>query len=270
MVGSGARSQAPKWRRASASACGTVRSPTSTSVALLGRYQLPQKVATSSRVMASTVSRLPLALRPKGWSSPNTSAVKPRSANAGPRSCSCSSAASRSCLRRSKSFWAKVGRSATSAINASALSRVAVVVCSVTVPCSKLAPVRSPMARNAAWSAMARASRPPAPSSSMMAVRVASPILAAGSASGPVRTTSTASSTGSSWCSTMTSRRPLGRVRSTICGSASRRTGPSAGGVGLAALAVACAPSAGAQARSARAARRRLVRVGRISGTLRR
>ena len=102
-----------------------------------------------------------------GCCSPNTAVANARSAIAGARSRSCCSAVSRTLRTRSSSAVGKLGRSATSANSASALSSCAVGVCSETLLCSQPLVALSSTPRYAAWSAICSAVRVVVPSVSM-------------------------------------------------------------------------------------------------------
>src|SRR5688572_5490622 len=153
-----------------------------------------------------------------------------RSAICGARSLICKSSVSRSFRSRSRSLAGNVGRSATSAKSAIALSSTATGAWSTTVDWSHPLPVPICTPRKASWSAMSREVRRPAPSSSIDAVSVATPALLAGSPSPPVFTTRIMSTRGSSWCSTTRISSPLSSWRRVTGGSVSRPRPGSSGG----------------------------------------
>ena len=84
--------------------------------------------------------------------------------------------------------------------------------------------------RNSAASAMSSALRLPAPSSSIAAVRLATPNWPSGSSPLPAITTRLTWTSGTSCASTTHTGTPLASARFSIGGSVRRATGPSAGG----------------------------------------
>ena len=141
----------------------------------------------------------------------------------------CNMLVSSSVRSRSRSAAGNVGRNATSASNASAGSIRTTGTPTLTDEASyELADV-SVAPRKATSSEISRADRLPAPSSSIAAVRLATPGFPAGSAAAPLRKTRAIRTTGTSCISTSRTSRPLAsRARCTV-GNESVGVGPSAG-----------------------------------------
>src|SRR5476651_2723481 len=131
---------------------------------------------------------------------------------------------------RSRSPGGNDGRSATSAMIGSEASRRATGTCSITVVWSMPAAASRSAPRKSTASAISSDDLLPAPSSSIAAVRLATPNLPGGSSDVPLKTTRFTYTTGTLCSSTIQTGTPFESCRFWIAGRFSVAGGPGCGG----------------------------------------